>query len=91
MLILGAGIGGLTTAYNLRKAGYRCRILEAASRVGGRNHTARRGSTIVEMSAEHGATDQECRFDDGLYLNFGPGRLPYHHRYSQEGPRSPTL
>ena len=88
VLILGAGIGGLTAAYNLSRAGYSCRILEAASRAGGRNHTARRGSRIVERGPEHGRTEQECLFDDGLYLNLGPGRLPYHHRrvlgYCQE-------
>ena len=79
VLILGAGIGGLTTAYNLSRYGYKCRILEATSRAGGRNHTARRGSTILEDSPEHGKTVQECQFDDGLYLNLGPGRLTYHH------------
>ena len=25
-------------------------------------------------------SDQVCNFDEGLYLNLGPGRLPYHHR-----------
>ena len=88
VLILGAGIGGLTTAYILSRYGYRCRILEATARAGGRNHTARRGSTVLEDSTEHGQTYQECRFDSGLYLNLGPGRLPYHHRrvlgYCQE-------
>lgn len=88
VLILGAGIGGLTTAYILSRAGYRCRILEATARAGGRNHTARRGSTILEDSRQHGRTYQQCRFDSGLYLNLGPGRLPYHHRrvlaYCQE-------
>ena len=43
---------------------------------------------IIERSAEHGTTYQECQFDSGLYLNLGPGRLPYHHRrvlnYCQE-------
>jgi monoamine oxidase len=80
VLILGAGIGGLTTAYILGQYGYRCEILEASNRAGGRNHTARRGSTIIEQSEENGTTLQECMFDDGLYLNLGPGRLPYHHR-----------
>lgn len=83
VLILGAGIGGLTTAYILSKAGYRCHILEATSRAGGRNHTARRGSTIIEEREVNGKmeqTIQEAKFDDGLYVNLGPGRLPYHHR-----------
>ena len=80
VLILGAGIGGLTLAYELSKAGYHCEILEAQERAGGRSLTARRGSVITEESAKHGTTHQECKFDDGLYLNMGPGRLPYHHR-----------
>ncbi len=88
VLILGAGIGGLTTAYILSQYGYRCEILEAGSRAGGRNHSARRGGTVIEESEQHGRTTQECHFDSGLYLNLGPGRLPYHHRrvlgYCQE-------
>ncbi len=46
--ILGAGIAGLAAAYELRKAGYSCTILELLDRPGGRNFTARRGcrSTI---------------------------------------------
>lgn len=86
--ILGAGIGGLTTAYELSRAGYRCVILEALDRAGGRNHTARRGSVVEEESAEHGRTKQVAQLDEGLYLNLGPGRLPFHHRrilhYCQE-------
>jgi monoamine oxidase len=79
VLILGAGIGGLTAAYELSLAGYKCEILEAQDRAGGRSLTARRGSIITEES-KAGVTHQECRFDEGLYLNMGPGRLPYHHR-----------
>ena len=80
VLILGAGVAGLTTAYILNQYGYRCRILEATHRAGGRNHTARRGEHIIEQSPEHGRTVQRCDFDEGLYVNLGPGRLPYHHR-----------
>jgi monoamine oxidase len=78
--VLGAGIGGLTTAYMLTQAGYKVAILEAQDRVGGRSLTARRGTHIVEESSAHGRTVQECKFDGDLYLNMGPGRLPYHHR-----------
>jgi monoamine oxidase len=79
VLILGAGIGGLTAAYELSRAGYRCEILEAQERAGGRSLTARHGSVITE-DGDRGVSHQTCRFDDGLYLNMGPGRLPYHHR-----------
>lgn len=80
VLILGAGIGGLTTAYILSRHGYQCTVLEASDRAGGRNRTARRGDVLVEESEEHGRTEQRCGFDEGLYMNLGPGRLPYHHR-----------
>jgi monoamine oxidase len=78
VVILGAGVGGLAAAYELRKAGYAVEILEASSRPGGRNFTVRRGNEIEQI----GRDPQECRFDadPGLYLNAGPGRIPYHHR-----------
>jgi monoamine oxidase len=88
VIILGAGIGGLTAAYELMRAGYSCRIIELTERAGGRNHTARRGTVVNEVNEKGVATRQVCAFDEGLYLNLGPGRLPYHHRrvlhYCQE-------
>ncbi|HEY6307158.1 MAG TPA: FAD-dependent oxidoreductase [Candidatus Angelobacter sp.] len=80
VLILGAGIAGLAAAYELTRAGFKCRVLEAEARAGGRSLTVRRGSVITEKSAEHGTTEQKCEFDEGLYVNLGPGRIPYHHR-----------
>ncbi|HEX2834911.1 MAG TPA: FAD-dependent oxidoreductase [Thermoanaerobaculia bacterium] len=77
IVILGAGIAGLTAGYELLKAGYEVIILEANSRAGGRSYTVRRGDTIEEITG----TKQTCMFDEGpqMYLNAGPGRLPYHH------------
>jgi monoamine oxidase len=80
VLILGAGIGRLTAAYELTAAGYHCVILEAQNRAGGRSFTARRDTVITEESPEHGVTRQVCQFDKGLVLNMGPGRIPHHHR-----------
>lgn len=80
VLILGAGIAGLAAAYELTRSGFKCRVLEAQPRAGGRNLTVRRGSIITEESAENGTTEQKCEFDEGLYVNLGPGRIPYHHR-----------
>lgn len=79
VVILGAGIAGLTAAYLLSRAGYQCTVLEAQARVGGRSFTARRGDVITEQGPT-GPLTQTCAFDEGLYLNLGPGRLPYHHR-----------
>ena len=77
VVILGAGISGMTAAYELSKAGYRCTILEATGRVGGRNLTVRGGDVIEEFGGW-----QRVEFDrrDHLYANLGPARIPYHHR-----------
>ena len=80
VVILGAGIGGLTAAYELTRAGYKCQVIELTERPGGRNHTARRGTVLVEKNKKGQTLRQVCNFDEGLYLNLGPGRLPYHHR-----------
>jgi monoamine oxidase len=80
VIILGAGIGGLTAAYELTRAGYTCQVIELTERPGGRNHTARRGTVLVEKNKKGETLKQVCNFDEGLYLNLGPGRLPYHHR-----------
>src|SRR6201990_547235 len=49
VLILGAGLAGLTAALELRKAGYKVQILEFNTRAGGRNWTLRGGDTFVEL------------------------------------------
>ena len=76
VLVLGAGIAGLTAAYELLKAEYQVEILEAGERIGGRSYTVRRNDVIEQL----GFAPQACRFDAGLYLNAGPGRIPYHHQ-----------
>jgi monoamine oxidase len=75
VLILGAGIAGLTTAYELEKAGYACEILEARERPGGRNWTVRGGTTETEIDGPA----QTAAFADGQYFNAGPARIPQHH------------
>ena len=76
VVILGAGIAGMTAAFELRNAGYRVQVLEYNSRPGGRNWTLRGGDRYTELGGE----TQLCGFDPGLYINPGPWRLPYHHR-----------
>src|SRR6202045_4142380 len=76
VLILGAGLAGMTAALELRKAGYQVRILEFNSRPGGRNWTLRGGDSFTEL----GGATQTCEFEQGLYINPGPWRIPYHHR-----------
>ncbi len=76
VVILGTGMAGLTSAYELSKAGYKVTVLEARDRVGGRSYTARRGTELTELGGEK----QVCTFDEGYYINPGPWRIPYHHR-----------
>jgi len=75
VLILGAGLAGMTAALELRNAGYQVQVLEYNDRVGGRNWSIRGGDRFTEL----GGAAQTCEFDQDLYLNPGPWRIPYHH------------
>ncbi len=77
VVILGGGIAGLVSAYEMTKLGYSCTVLEARDRVGGRNWTIRRGTRVNFTDG----TEQTCAFDDGLYFNAGPARLPSIHTH----------
>jgi monoamine oxidase len=76
VVILGAGIAGLVSAYELKRAGYHVTVLEARDRIGGRAWSVRSGDRIVQ----NGRPDQIATFDPGLYFNAGPARLPSTHR-----------
>jgi monoamine oxidase len=76
VIILGAGIAGLVSAYEMRRAGFDCTVLEARERPGGRNWTLRGGSRLVFTDG----TTQTCGFDEGNYFNSGPARLPSIHK-----------
>ncbi|WP_240197129.1 flavin monoamine oxidase family protein [Nonomuraea lactucae] len=71
VVILGAGVAGLTAAYELGKAGYDCTVLEARGKAGGRNLTLRGGDRLDELNGP----SQEARFGEGVYFNAGPGRI----------------
>jgi len=60
LLILGAGPGGLVTAYELGKLGYDIQILEARDRPGGHVWTVRRGTELTEYG---GATKAPLQDD----------------------------
>ena len=85
VIILGAGIAGLTAAHELAKAGYALTILEARERCGGRVWTLRRGDAVRELDSA-----QTCSFDDEqeMYFNAGAARISQHHQailgYCQE-------
>ena len=91
VVIIGSGVGGLTTAYELlsRNSDVKVTVLEARDRTGGRCLTLRTGDTLTEdensdLYSSPGET-QVVRFDQPVgdnppYLNAGPGRIPSSHK-----------
>lgn len=77
VVILGAGISGLVSAYELCKAGFDVTVLEARERPGGRSWSVRDGS-VVEFTD---GTKQQCSWSNGGYLNAGPARIPSIHTH----------
>src|SRR5271168_3276145 len=75
VVVLGGGIGGLVSAYELRKLGYDVTVLEARERPGGRNWTGRAGTEVCFCDGSKQAIDWE----EGNYQNLGPARLPSTH------------
>jgi monoamine oxidase len=75
VVVLGAGMAGLCAAYELATAGFDVTVLEAAARIGGRSLTVRRGDSYQEIDGPLLTSE----FDEGLYLNAGPGRIPSYH------------
>ena len=78
VVILGAGIAGMTSAFELQKLGYSVSILEATNRAGGRIRTIRSGDVVNELTSS-----QTCNFDVNgeLYFNPGPARIAHHHEF----------
>src|SRR5258708_948118 len=76
VLILGAGLAGMTAALELRNAGYKVQVLEYNARAGGRNWTLRGGDSFTEL----GGFTPTRAFQPGRFINPGPWRIPYHHR-----------
>jgi len=75
VLIIGAGLAGMTAALELSRAGYQVKILEYQDRIGGRSWTLQGGDTHTEL----GGATQRCDFAPGNYINPGPWRIPWHH------------
>ncbi|WP_414685978.1 flavin monoamine oxidase family protein [Mycobacterium sp.] len=59
VLVVGAGMAGLSAARSLADAGWPVRVIEARDRIGGRVHTNREWDVPLEMGASwiHGTTD----------------------------------
>lgn len=94
VLIVGAGIGGLTTALRLVKKGYRVQIVEKNNQAGGRVNQLKKdgftfdtGPSFFSMSYEFKQFADECGIElpfryrevDPLYtVNFSHSPLTYH-------------
>ncbi|MDG4766400.1 flavin monoamine oxidase family protein [Solwaraspora sp. WMMD406] len=71
VVVLGAGIAGLTAAYELGKAGYQCTVLEARDLAGGRSLTVRHGTSETDLDSNV----QRADYQPGTYFNAGPARI----------------
>jgi monoamine oxidase len=76
VVILGAGVAGMAAAYQLRRAGYDCVVLEARERPGGRVWTLRGGDLITEAASVQRV---KWRRQEHLYFNAGASRISHHH------------
>src|ERR1700744_3920804 len=100
ILILGAGMAGLTAARTLAEAGRSVTLLEASPRVGGRIHTVREGTEVIELGAEfiHGKPPElwslieEANLEtyelEGPHLSFADGHLQSAIEQSDEAEQS---
>jgi monoamine oxidase len=83
--IIGAGLSGLTAAYELSRRGFECMLFEADDRPKGRTFTVRPDGSPDSWYQEVGREPEYCSFDEvdgpgSLYFEAGAGRIPSHHR-----------
>jgi monoamine oxidase len=71
VVVIGAGLAGLVTAYELKRQGHHVTVLEAQNRVGGRAHTIRRFAPglyaeagAMRIPRAHDLTLEYCRLFD---------------------------
>ena len=86
VIVIGAGIAGLTTAYRLQNAGVNVELYEARSRVGGRIFTATIHNRIAELGGQN-LCDGGKRFNnlhrliDEFGLELTSSRIYLKHSY----------
>jgi monoamine oxidase len=97
VVVVGAGLAGLTAALDLRDAGWDVTVLEARDRVGGRVHTLYAPFT-TGLHAEAGGESIDDSHDRiqamlkrfGLHTDERPPQKPYDSRVYYQGKRLPV-
>ena len=87
VIVVGAGVAGLTTARVLQDAGVQVTLVEARDRIGGRVHTADIGGAPVDFGAAwlHGIQDNPVAdLMDAHGLGYTRDRLPWSHVYDEQ-------
>lgn len=85
VVVVGAGIAGLTAAYRLHNEGMNVHLYEARNRVGGRIFTAKINGQIAELGGQNigdgGEAFHLTRLIDELGLQIDSSRLYLKHNY----------
>jgi monoamine oxidase len=85
VVVVGAGIAGLTTAYRLQKGGMDVHLYEARNRVGGRVFTAHIDGRVAELGGQNiedgGDAVHLKRLIDEMGLQILSRHVPWRHLY----------
>lgn len=72
MIVVGAGITGLTAAYDLERRGIKATVIEASARAGGLIHTERVNGFVIEAGADSLLAQKPAALDLCEELGLGP-------------------
>lgn len=82
IVIIGAGLSGMTAAYRLQSAGYSVQVIEARNRVGGRTHSATLNGKIIELGGEDICDGGDALFTKALVAELGLTLISAPQKYS---------